>query len=563
MKVNGKFAALAGAALLLGSSVFAQEYYDGATSDYDLPEGFSFSYTLSSDLIKAHNISSTDNDFDSYEWWSEFGGLVNKFDVKYNSNLLAFQLAPKVKIGEPGNEGFWNNAVASGTYGYGGVDAAGWPAATGQKARDGNWFSPIRDELNEDDTGFGYDGLDWNFRFTPFDIVDFYLNSGVDIAGGGLPIGGGRYDAAKLGSDGLTIVLKPIQGLRLAASLPFSLKTFSTWDMLNAEDEDEDGAGKGYLRGPVTDRNDKYGNLHTGSNETSPIKFNVKLGADYNFKNLFSIGATWSDILNANNMQVGVYANITAIQGLDAGLGYTFNRRAQVAGLKFDFFGLNDYNGMFQIYGQHVVQLYAQYLIANKLSVGAEAAFNFFSEQSVYDMYFGAKVGYDISPKVNLGVKATFAFDFGTQLSYTDQDQNRYSPATALNVDAWKGKADRVKDDAFEQSYLKNAGSTNAAALYRFANADWKRANNYRNDEGVNSTRGFKGENTDWSGYQAATVISVQPSVTYTTGHNVFSGAVAVDYLTTAANDAVVESSDTNSVGDWFFKFPVSWTYNF
>lgn len=539
MKVNGKFAALAGAALLLGSAAFAQESYDGATADYELPDGFSFSYTLSSDIVKAHNISSTDNDFDTYEWWSEFGGLVNKFEVKYNSNLLAFQLAPKVKIGEPGGEAFWDNA---------GV-AAGGAAGVRNPA---NWFTPARGRLSDDDTGFGYDGLDWNFRFTPFDIVDFYLNDGVAIAGGGLPIGGGRFDSAKLGSDGLTIVVKPISGLRLAASLPFSLKVHSTWDMLNAEDEDNAANPQGYLGAA--------GNLITGGGAGDPsnVKFQVKLGADYNFKNLFSIGATWNDILDASNMQVGVYANITAIQGLDAGIGYTFNRKAQGQGLQFDFFGLNDYNGdLFKVYGQHVVQLYAQYLIANKLSVGAEAAFNFFSEQSVYDMYFGAKVGYDISPKVNLGVAATFAFDFGTQLQYNDTNNNKVNPTHALNT-AIAGN--KINDEAYKDSYLKNKAG-NGAALYRFANKDWKLANTTKTQG--NEGRGYAGENTDWSGYQAATVISVKPSITYTTGKNVFSGAVAVDYLTTAANDPVDDATDDNAVGDWFFKFPVSWTYNF
>lgn len=538
MKVNGKFAALAGAALLLGSAAFAQESYDGATADYELPEGFSFSYTLSSDIVKAHNISSTDNDFDTYEWWSEFGGLVNKFEVKYNSNLLAFQLAPKVKIGEPKKgQMFWEGT------GFGAAGATN--PGTGRNLA--NLFTVNRGRLSDDDTGFGYDGLDWNFRFTPFDIVDFYLNDGVAIAGGGLPIGGGRFDSAKLGSDGLTIVVKPINGLRLAASLPFSLKTFSTWDMLNAEDEDLEN---GYLATNTANAN----NLAVGDADGGKIKFQVKLGADYNFKNLFSIGATWNDILDASNMQVGVYANITAIQGLDAGLGYTFNRKAQGAGLGFSFFGLGDYNGMFKVYGQHVVQLYAQYLIANKLSVGAEAAFNFFSEQSIYDMYFGAKVGYDISPKVNLGVKATFAFDFGTQLEYRDDQNNKVNPRNTLAATR------KVNDEAYKDSYLKANGATQSAALYRYANKDWKLSNNTTTQR---TDRGYNGENTDWSGYQAATVISVQPSITYTTGKNVFSGAVAVDYLTTAANDYVDDATDDNTVGDWFFKFPVSWTYNF
>lgn len=541
MKVNRTLAALAGAALLLGSSALAQESYDGATSDYGLPDGFSFSYTLSTDVIKTHNISSSDNDLDTYEWWADFGGLVNKFNVRYYSNLLAFQLAPKVKIGEPTGESFWNstywsmNTISSGATSTGAVPGR----------NPGNWFTPNRGKLNADDTGFGYDGFDWNIRFTPFDIVDVYLNTAVEIAGGGLPIGGGRFDAAKLGSDGLTVVLKPISGLRLAASLPFTLNTYSTWDMLFAEDED-DASPNGYLG--------TAGNLMPVTDGSSRIKFQLKFGADYNYKNLFSIGATWDDILDASSMKIGAYANITAIHGLDAGLGYTFNRKGQGQGIAFDFFGLNDFNNMFKLYGQHVVQLYAQYLIAGRLTVGAEAAFNLLSEQSVYDMYVGAQIGCDLGSKVNLGVKATVAFDFGTQLQYTDNSGAKVNPLHRLAA------ANTVADEAYKNSFLKNTAGS-GETLYRFANRDWKIANTYKTEG--NDGRGYQGEQTDWTGYQAATVISVQPSLTYTTGHNVFSGAVAIDYLTTAANDPVVDVTDENVVGDWFFKFPISWTYNF
>ena len=132
------------------------------------------------------------------------------------------------------------------------------------------------------------------------------------------------------------------------------------------------------------------------------------------------------------------------------------------------------------------------------------------------------------------------------------------SAASAVTAAATR-KAANVSDEAYKDSWLYN--KDNSAALYRFANKDWKLANTKKTQG--NEGRGYNGESTDWSGYQAATVISVQPSITYTTGHNVFSGAVAVDYLTTAANDPAVDATDDNAVGDWFFKFPVSWTYNF
>ncbi len=591
MKVMGKFAALAGAALLLGTSVAFADEVTGA--DYNLPEGMTFSYTLSSDLVKAHNISSDDRARDCYEWNSEFGGFVNKFAVGYNSDLLGFSFAPKVKIGEPNSENFWS-------WGNNGSSAAGkWGTAN----YGNNWVTNFdRDGLNSDDTGIFYDGLDWNFHFTPFDFLEIGLHESYGIAGWmGGPVQGGTYDSAKLGSDGLTLLLKPIQGLRLAASLPFTIDYYSKPDMLNAEDEDHtDHSGAAPV---MPGRNDKDANgnpkyatdaaynealvayykaleawrtpkagwpfiathLVNGKQDgATKVKFQLKLGADYNFKNLFTIGATWNDILDANNTQVGVYGKITAIQNLTIGLGYTFNRQAQGASLGIDFFGLDSVDPMFGLFGQHVAQLWATYYISN-FNIGAEAAFNFFQNQSVYDMYAGLNLGYALVPgRVNLGVKAGLAMDFGTQLSWNDSEGNAYNVAGSGT-----GKKDLVTDPDFAQSFLAG-GSDNAwriknngASLYRFANSDWKLANNYKKEVSANEGRGLKGENTDWAGYSAAMVVSVQPSISFTAGNNVFNASAAITYLPTAANDYYVDSTADNISGDWFFKFPVSWTYNF
>jgi len=550
MKVMGKFAALAGAALLLGTSVAFADEVTGA--DYNLPEGMTFSYTLSSDLVKAHNISSDDRAVDNYEWWSEFGGFVNKFAVGYNSDLLGFSFAPKVKIGEPGGENFWGWHLAK--------NAAGvWAGTNSDKNYAKNYIGTFsRDGLNSDDTGIFYDGIDWNFHFTPFDFLEIGLHEGYGIAGWmGGPVQGGVYDSAKLGSDGLTVLLKPIQGLRLAASLPFTINYFGQPDMFNAESEDK-ATPTGWPTTTPTNAWPYVEHLKSGYADETKVKFQVKLGADYNFKNLFTVGATWNDILDANDMQVGVYGKITAIQNLTIGLGYTFNRQSTEAGLATEFFGLGDFDPMFQLHGQHVAQLWATYYISN-FNIGAEAAFNFFQNQSVYDLYAGLNLGYALVPgRVNLGVKVGAAFDFGTQLAWNDSDNNVYNIKGSRT-----GVATKVTDPEFTQSYLNKHGDTTAATLYRYANSDWKLANNFKEDAGVNADRGLNGENTDWAGYSAAMIISVNPSISFTAGNNVFSASAAISYLPTASNDYYVNSTADNITGDWFFKFPVSWTYNF
>ena len=537
MKVMGKFAALAGAALLLGTSVAFADEVTGA--DYNLPEGLSFKYTLQSDLVRAHNMSSANRAEDDYEWWSEFGGLENVFEINYNSDLLGFKLKPTVKIGEPDGEfgfGWALNQTAKG--------AGAAFASVGDYNK--NYYTVNRDKLNSDDTGFFYSGFDWSLHFTPFDFLEIGLKEGYDIAGGGLSETWGRYSSAKLGSDGLTLLLKPIQGLRLAASLPFTFAVASAPDMLNAEWEDADYT-------PPTSTH-----LVWTKKETGAVKFKVKIGADYNFKNLFSVGATWNDILDANDMQVGIYGNITAIQNLNIGLGYTFNRQSTGEGLVFDLWTLGwNYHDMFKIYGQHVAQLEVSYRLGN-LSLMAQGAFNFFQNQSVYDMFAGLKVGYDLVPgRVNIGVVGTVAMDFGTQLAWNDSDGNVFNAAESRT-----GNKAKITDPDFEQSYLNKRGTGDKAMLYRYANSDWKLANNLKANGG-NATRGLTGVDTDWAGYSAAMVISVKPTVSFTAGNNKFDAGMVVDYLPTAANDYYVNSTTDNITGDWFFKFPVSWTYNF
>ena len=539
MKVMGKFAALAGAALLLGTSVAFADEVTGA--DYNLVDGLSFKYTLGSDTVKVHNMSSEDRAYDDKEWWSELQGLTNTFEVSYNSDLLGFYLKPVVKIGEPRGEAGWgwdsvlSNSIATGDFNK-------------------NYVGTNRDLLNSDDRGIFYSDFDWNLRFCPFDFLEIGLKQSYDIAGGTLSQVWTKYSSAKLGSDGLTALLKmPLAGgnLRFAISLPFGFGITSTPDMFNAEYEDA----------PYAPINSGHLNSNGWAQGDAAVKFKLKLGAEYNYKNLFSVGATWNDILDANDMQIGIYGNITVIQNLAVGLGYTFNRQATGEGLILDPMMIGYNWNMFKIYGQHVAQLQVTYRLGN-LSIGANGAFNFFQNQSVYDMYAGLWVGYDVVPgRVNFSLAGTVAVDFGTQLAWTDSDGKR---VTAYNIDIAGNGGDKTKitDPDFAQSYLNKRGAGDKVQLYRFANSDWKLANNYKADNG-NATRGLIGEDTDWAGYSAAMLIGVNPNVSFTAGSNTFQAGAKIDYLPTAGNDAYVNSTADNIVGDWFFSFPVSWTYNF
>lgn len=455
MKVNGKFAALAGAALLLGSAAFAQ-----ANTDYELPEGFSFKNVVSSDVITLKNSFSDSTDYDKNSWRSEFGGLEEKLEINYNSEKIGFQFAPKVKIGEVSSQN--------------GLDSLA--------------------KLDHDDTGIFYSGMDWNFRFSPFDSIDIFLKSGNGTPGAGMMVAGNSAGAGDLGSDGLTIMAKPIDGLKLAATVPFTFGVVSEADFFNAEKEDDPN----YL---VSGKEEKIGK----------IKFDLGLGAEYAFANLFTVGATWKDVLDASNMTAGVYFDITAIQNVNVHVGYTFAKNGN--SYNFTNIGTGKLNDKYaRIFGQHFVNASAKVAIAD-FTVAADVGFNLMTNQSLYDLYAGLSVGYDLVPgKFNIGLASYVGLDLGTAFDIEDDDE-AYGTSFQSKISAAGGAAGFDNGD------------------HEYADASWF-------------------EDSDVTAWKTAPIIGIKPSIKYTSGNHTFEAAACFDYI--------LNSETTN-----FAKFPVSWTYTF
>jgi hypothetical protein len=228
MKIT-KFAALAGVALLAGVGAFAQ-----ATDDYNLPQGFKFSNEIGSDVVRV--TGNSHKDYTDSNWRSEFTGIYDKIVVGYDSEKLSFSLEPKFGIRDVNENYYDGDGTASGFYqkfyghgvGFGRENVAGkaWNNADAHGT------------LNSDDLAWNFWAVDWDFRFTPFDIVDFYLNAGPDIVGSKLFARDTNWGASKLGSDGFAIVTKPIAGLRISGAIPFGYSITSSPNYMDAEVED-------------------------------------------------------------------------------------------------------------------------------------------------------------------------------------------------------------------------------------------------------------------------------------------------------------------------------------
>lgn len=540
MKIT-KFAALAGAALLATGGAFAQ-----ATEDYGMPQGMYFSNEIGSDVVKVTG-NSHKAEVDT-NWRSEFAGIYDDITVGYTSEKLAFELSPRFGISDK-TENYYDGNSYSTSFGHGysfNVNGIGHQNLNANNA-DANGT------LNSDDTGWNYWGVDWDFRFSPFDIVDFYLNAGPDIVGSKLFARDSAWGASGLGSDGFAIVTKPIDGLRISGAIPFSYDVTSKMNWMNAEVEDSwvtsDGS-LGYPRNGV---------------QTAGYRFKLDLGADYTLASgLFGAGIKVNDIINAGYRQYGIYAGMN-MGAIAANIGYNYAENY----MDFDAFD----DGLIKISGKDIVAASASF-VAGDLKVMADIMSNLKKYQSVYDVYAGAKVVYDLVPgKFQADMLLGVAMDLGTNAHHgTDEQVNDLNhAATTINgnfidlyyshlalediratlyptttnpkvtTEYWGGNAaNGIKIQTIDYNAKDNGQSGNANVA---ASQNWQyytALSRMMSNNTIDMTSAAK----------AAIAVRIRPGFTYWTGKNEF-----------GAHVNLVNFFDGD--GSYQIKFPVYWKWTF
>ena len=386
---------LAGTVAMMGSVAFAVNTYEGATDDYELPQGFTFYNEVSSDVVEVcgsvynrkRNLFAGTKDYnrpDGTGWYcSEFSGINEKVGISYNSEKLWFELAPQFSL----------------------------------KDNNQHWWCPMGGEtstnydINNDDLSFAWTGLDWGIRFTPFDIVDFVLHHDTWTPGSYMPIID-KHVGGNLTGEGFGVVFKPVEGLRIGLEVPFTVAIVSAPNFLNAEYEDKrQGTG-----------------LDTQWLGTSDYRFVINAGVDYKLLDMITVGAFVENILNRDLRGYGLYAN-AELSFVNVNLGYTYNGEGTklqfddlVSGTPYEWLGLNEIWEQ-TIGGHHKINLSATASFGDFTAM-FETLFNLFKQQSIYDLYAGAKVGYDLLPgKFNLALSAGIAYDLG---NYKSTGSTRY-----------------------------------------------------------------------------------------------------------------------------------------
>ena len=530
MKIT-KFAALAGVALLAGVGAFAQ-----ATDDYNLPQGFKFSNEIGSDVVQVTGNSHKEDK--ETNWRSEFAGIYDKIVVGYDSEKLAFSLEPKFGIRE-NNEYYYG-----GNLGAGNTNSAKWGHGSSfyfEKGLTNESFRNVNADahgtLNSDDLSWSFWGVDWDFRFSPFDIVDFYLNTDVHVVGSYLPARDTHWGASNLGSDGLAIITKPIDGLRISGAIPFGYAVSSTPNYMNAEYEDY-----WLYTGQAS-------HARPGIQGDEGYRFRLDLGADYTLSSgLFGAGLKINDIINAGYRQYGIYAGLN-LGALSANLGYNLNE---------------NYNNGFNPFDDELIRIGGKQFIAGGVSFTAgdlklmvDALSNLSKKESVYDLYAGAKVAYDLVPgKFNVDMLLGIAMDLGTNAHH----------GTAEDTLDLKNAMNTINPN-FVDMYYSHVALVDVRAVLPNVNY------NGQTGEIINSVQGdnyykYPAASQNWQYYtalsrtmtngdidttsaaKAALAIRIKPGFTYNTGKNEF-----------GAHVNLVNFFDKD--GSYQIKFPVYWKWTF
>lgn len=248
----------------------------------------------------------------------------------------------------------------------------------------------ILDDWNDKNFGFAWDDVSWFVEYRPVEKIALGFHEDVWLEGSYLPIYDDNVALGNLGSEGFTVAATPIEGLKIAVTVPFG--------------EGDDGVN--------------YFTRKDEDDET--VKLNIGFGAEYAFEEMFTVGAAVSNVADSDNRGFGVYAMLKPLAEQDfvIRVGYSYSKAEgeiteddEVVGKyyenKIDDLSISEDFGVF---GKSLFNVSVEYSL-DALSFSAETLFNTDDKNSDYDMYFAACVGYELSESLSADVTGKFLFD--------------------------------------------------------------------------------------------------------------------------------------------------------
>lgn len=225
-------------------------------------------------------------------------------------------------------------------------------------------------DQDDDDKGRVYwSDIDYGFVFHPVEMIALGWHAGLETEGCVLPIYDDNLESGKFGSDGFTLQVTPVDGLRLAVSVPF---------------------GEG-------------GENCNWTNNKDVSDFNICFGAEYTLADKFVLGAALRNAVDEDKRSVGAFISTTPIENLKVNVGFT---KAE-AGDGFDDLSISE---NFGVEGKKLVNGYVEYSI-DKIALAAEVLCSLDDEDGDYDLYAALSAKYGINENIAASLEGKFLFD--------------------------------------------------------------------------------------------------------------------------------------------------------
>lgn len=227
---------------------------------------------------------------------------------------------------------------------------------------------------------FAWTDLDFWLHFRPIEILTLAFHDDLWMNGSYLPLWDDNVSAGGLGSSGFSVMVEPLEGLRIAATIPMDNLDDEIANFLNGKEED---------------------------GEHKP--FNFGIGAEYDFGEMFSVGAKVNDIIDGDEISFGVFAMVRPFQSDDLIIRAGYSHYEKMGVLEE-----LDYSENMLLAGQNIFNASVEWNVSD-FSIVAEIAADtdVDDDESIYDMYIGAGIGYAFNENFSVGLGGQCFLDLG------------------------------------------------------------------------------------------------------------------------------------------------------
>ena len=236
---------------------------------------------------------------------------------------------------------------------------------------------------------FAWTDLDYWLHFRPFKMITLAFHDDLWMSGSYLPLWDDNAPAGGLGSSGFSLMVEPLEGLRIAATIPMDNLDEGLANFLNGDEDEKDEDG----------------------NKKEQKPFDFGLGAEYDFGELFSVGAKVGDIIDSDEIYFGVFAAFRPFKSDDLIIRAGYGHYEGVGVLEE-----LDYSENIAIAGKNIFNASLEWVL-NDFAIAAEIVgdtdVDDENEDFAYDMYIGAKAAYSFAENFAVGLGAQCFLDFG------------------------------------------------------------------------------------------------------------------------------------------------------